>query len=494
MSPVFGLIPDAGKGGEKQAGEAQENDGDSSPNGSKSDKGKARALSPREVMDATKRQRNTQSARSRPHSYRTSAGGARDRERPVDLTGTRTPSSGMLLVGDMDPNRLLDSQLIGYDKKDPEAFSHEMDVLPTLAPGTSFGAEPSAMERPDLLFAGETTTAAAKPQNKVAKMRTAEAHPFHDPTDPTKGDSIYLEVRGSVSNVDEPGENPNTIRMWLIGFLIITIASAANSYWTFRFPSPTVTVLLAIVIAWPLGNAAEKIPERLNFHAPKWLGGFPVTLNPGYWNIKEHAVIAQMAIIGLNANISYPIYYLTVQDLPYFWADSHGLGFAFAFAFSAALIGVGFGGLARRFLVTPASMLWPANLQASLILNVLHARLSRQEEKSRFTRPEWFLVIALGAFIWYFVPAFLFTSLSFFNWPCWIAPGQCPLRRTSHKTSAHLLLSPQTRSRSTTSSASATALPCCHSRWTGRRSPSLHLHWSRRGGQQQTCLPAGRCS
>ena len=260
--------------------------------------------------------------------------------------------------------------------------------------------------------------------------------------DPDLPDSEFAEVRGSVSNIDITTDPCSTIRMWMIAFIIITVSAAANTYWTYRAPSPTITLNVAILIAWPLGRAAAAVLPDWGFRLPKFIGGERVTLNPGAWSMKEHSLIAQMAIVSLNANVSYPVYALTVQQLPVFWNNNRGEGYAMLFAFSTAFLGIGLGGVCRRFLVRPASMLWPQNLQASLLLNVLFAKLTAKEDKARFTRVQWFVLVVAGAFVWNFFPSFIFTSLSAFAWITWLAPSKffLPLPRLPRTWSLSLSL------------------------------------------------------
>ena len=39
------------------------------------------------------------------------------------------------------------------------------------------------------------------------------------------------------------------------------------------------------------------------------------------------------------------------------------------------------------------------------------------------TSERFFYIAMAGSFMWYWVPGYLFTGLSMFNWACWIAPN-----------------------------------------------------------------------
>ena len=65
--------------------------------------------------------------------------------------------------------------------------------------------------------------------------------------------SPYPEVRAAVRNYDEPDLPANTIRAWVIGLLLTTIACAINLLFSLRNPSITVTTYCVQLVAYPLG-------------------------------------------------------------------------------------------------------------------------------------------------------------------------------------------------------------------------------------------------
>ncbi|EIN06776.1 OPT oligopeptide transporter [Punctularia strigosozonata HHB-11173 SS5] len=91
------------------------------------------------------------------------------------------------------------------------------------------------------------------------------------------------------------------------------------------------------------------------------------------------------------------------------------------------LTGLGLAGLCRRFLVWPASMVWPANLVACTLLNTLHAE--DDEATGGLTRYKYFMWVMTGSFFFFFLPGFLFQALSVFSWVCWIWPNNVPVNQ-----------------------------------------------------------------
>lgn len=95
-------------------------------------------------------------------------------------------------------------------------------------------------------------------------------------------------------------------------------------------------------------------------------------------------------------------------------------------ALSTQLIGFSLGGLIRRFLVYPGSMIWPGALVNSALFNTLHRTYGKPDPR-HISREKFLAIIIACSFAWYFVPGFLWTGLSVFNWVCWIAPNNVVL-------------------------------------------------------------------
>lgn len=76
--------------------------------------------------------------------------------------------------------------------------------------------------------------------------------------------------------------------------------------------------------------------------------------------------------------------------------------FNFLIVISTQCLGFGLAGMCRRFLVWPASLIWPQNLVACTLLNTLHAE---DDEGSRgMTRYRFFVIASLTAVVWCFFP------------------------------------------------------------------------------------------
>ncbi|KDN42409.1 putative isp4-oligopeptide transporter [Tilletiaria anomala UBC 951] len=226
--------------------------------------------------------------------------------------------------------------------------------------------------------------------------------------DVLEDDSIYPEVRAAVSNVDDPDMPVSTFRAWFLGILASIILSGVNQFFIFRYPYVTITPLVALLLAFPLGKAMALLPNR---------GAIGRFLNPGPFNIKEHSLIVIMASVSYGS--AYATDVVTTQR--FFYDQQWSLGYQLLLFLSTQLIGFSFAGFCRRWLVWPASMIWPSTLPQTALMSTLHH--VQQSESGRMSRERFFTYAFVGAFCYYFLPGYLFTALSAFSWPTWIAPS-----------------------------------------------------------------------
>ncbi|KAK8865665.1 OPT family small oligopeptide transporter [Kwoniella newhampshirensis] len=235
--------------------------------------------------------------------------------------------------------------------------------------------------------------------------------------DMVEEDSPYPEVRVSVSNIDDPEMPALTLRAWVLGLFFTVIASGANTFFHFRQPAPYITPLIVQVVSYPAGKLAAWALPITTYNLPRLLGGGDFSFNPGPFNIKEHTIIVMMANVAIGP--AYALYATVSSEL--YYKHNFGYGFAILLVLATQLTGFSIAGISRRFVVWPASMIWPGNLVVATNLNTFHA------EEDGFTggmsRFKFLIYAGVGAFAWYFLPGFLFTALSYFSWACWIRPN-----------------------------------------------------------------------
>lgn len=234
-------------------------------------------------------------------------------------------------------------------------------------------------------------------------------------------DSPYPEVRAAVRNydVDVPC---NTVRAWVIGMVMTTIGSGLNMLFSMRSPSLTITSIVAQLITYPMGVGWSWImPDRqITFFG----GRVNFNLNPGPFNMKEHALIVLMANAAYGGGAGYFTDILQAQVG--FYKFDWGWGFAVLLAFTTQCVGFGLAGLARRWLVEPASMIWPTDLVNTSFMYALHDHTPTDPAKTNgwgVSRYRFFLYVFLGSFAWYWFPGYLAQFLSVFAIATWIRPN-----------------------------------------------------------------------
>ena len=98
--------------------------------------------------------------------------------------------------------------------------------------------------------------------------------------------------RGSQYDEDVPVD---TVRAWVLGMLLTTIASGLNALFALRQPAITITSLTVQLVAYPLGVGWYYAMPTRKFS----LFGKSFTLNNGPFNMKEHTIIVIMANVNV---------------------------------------------------------------------------------------------------------------------------------------------------------------------------------------------------
>jgi hypothetical protein len=124
------------------------------------------------------------------------------------------------------------------------------------------------------------------------------------------------------------------------------------------------TIYVSVVFLTVLGYI---LGEFMAFAIPRWgrIGRF---LNPGPFNMKEHASITLMASAASQSALATEA--LAAQELFYGGYPSKAAGIFIVI--TSQLIGFGLAGLLREILVHPTHMLWPMNLPITSLLESLH--------------------------------------------------------------------------------------------------------------------------
>ncbi|KAL5567719.1 hypothetical protein UlMin_024294 [Ulmus minor] len=193
------------------------------------------------------------------------------------------------------------------------------------------------------------------------------------------------QVDLTVPKTDDPTMPVLTFRMWVLGLAACIILSFVNQFFWYRTQPLIITSISAQIAVVPLGHLfARSLPKKPFFKGTR----LEFTMNPGPFNVKEHVLITIFANSGAG----------TVY----------------------AVLGFGWAGIFRRYLVEPGEMWWPSNLVQVSLFRALHEKEKRV--KGGTTRTQFFLLTLVCSFAYYVIPGYLFLMLTSFSWVCWLAP------------------------------------------------------------------------
>ncbi|KAJ8771357.1 hypothetical protein K2173_026534 [Erythroxylum novogranatense] len=228
------------------------------------------------------------------------------------------------------------------------------------------------------------------------------------------------QVEITVPKTDDPSLPVMTFRMWVLGLASCVLLSFANQFFWYRTQPLSISSISAQIAVVPLGHLmARTLPTRKFFEGTKW----EFTMNPGPFNIKEHVLITIFANSG--AGTVYATHILSAVKLIY----RRKLDFlpALLVMITTQVLGFGWAGIFRRYLVEPGEMWWPSNLVQVSLFRALHEKEKRS--KGGLSRTQFFLLVLICSFAYYVLPGYLFTLLTTFSWVCWLSPNSVLLHQ-----------------------------------------------------------------
>ncbi|KAK9243528.1 OPT oligopeptide transporter protein-domain-containing protein [Lipomyces tetrasporus] len=233
-----------------------------------------------------------------------------------------------------------------------------------------------------------------------------------------KFDSPYPEVRAVIRPTDDPSMPCETFRAYVVGIFWVCCASFINQMYHERQPSITLNATVLQVLIYPSGKFIAKSLPNWNVNIFGWK--FP--LNPGPWTFKEQMFVTIMTNVGGGAT-NFFHYALTMRLGIFFNSEWVQYGFLFLMAFVTQFFGFGLAGIMRRYVVYPTKAVWPTILP---ILQLNRALLLPETKQNingwTISKYKLFWITFVSMFVYFFIPDYLFTALSTFNWMTWIAP------------------------------------------------------------------------
>ncbi|XP_057496598.1 oligopeptide transporter 4-like [Actinidia eriantha] len=162
-----------------------------------------------------------------------------------------------------------------------------------------------------------------------------------------------------------------------------------------------------------MGHFLAAVLPAAKFRIPGF-GPKSFSFNPGPFNMKEHVLISIFANAGsaFGNGSAYAVGIVTI--IKAFYRRNISFLVGWILIITTQVLGYGWAGLLRKYVVEPAHMWWPNTLVQVSLFRALH-----EKDERRMSRAKFFLIALFCSFSWYLVPGYLFTTLSSISWVCW---------------------------------------------------------------------------
>lgn len=197
------------------------------------------------------------------------------------------------------------------------------------------GCDPLITGVPTQISGSETSSYNAH----LGEAEDSESDDLHDTKGNPKDDSPYAQVRASVAPTDNTSLSIDTPRMWFLSIIFAIAGSSTNLFFSLRYPSVSLTPIIALLLVHPLGLLWDQMlkrhddPEEVFLNgcllkssysshvAPNkhsWKRRLRLWLAQGQWNEKEHCCVY------VSSNVSFGFAFATdvsIQIDIYYAAD-----------------------------------------------------------------------------------------------------------------------------------------------------------------------------
>ncbi|PNY04905.1 oligopeptide transporter OPT family, partial [Trifolium pratense] len=225
-------------------------------------------------------------------------------------------------------------------------------------------------------------------------------------------DSPIEQVRLTVLTTDDPSQPALTFRTWVLGLVSCVLLAFVNQFLGYKTNPLKITSVSVQIISLPLGKLMAATLPTKPIQVPFTTRSF--SLNPGPFSLKEHVLITIFASSGSSG--VYAINIITIVKA-FYHRTIHPVA-AYLLALSTQMLGYGWAGIFRRFLVDSPYMWWPQNLVQVSLFRAFHEKEKRP--KGGTSRLQFFFVVFVASFAYYIVPGYLFQAISTVSFVCLI--------------------------------------------------------------------------
>ncbi|XP_075088809.1 oligopeptide transporter 2-like [Nicotiana tabacum] len=195
--------------------------------------------------------------------------------------------------------------------------------------------------------------------------------------------------------------------MCFLGIISCALLSFINIFFSYRQNPLIISMITAQVASLPLGQLMAKVLPTRKFHLPGFASR-EFSLNPGPFSMKEHVLISIFANAGagFGGGTAYAISIVDIIKVFYHRKISFLAGWILVI--TTQVLGYGWAGIMRKYVVEPAEMWWPSTLVQVSIFRALHEK----DNSGNYSRGKFFLIVMTCSFTWYIIPGYLFKTLS----------------------------------------------------------------------------------
>ncbi|KAM3506598.1 hypothetical protein MY10362_002252 [Beauveria mimosiformis] len=279
-----------------------------------------------------------------------------------------------------------------------------------------------------------------KPDEDIDEEETFSVQDDTSTVEEEDENSPHEAVRASVPPTDDTTLSINTPRMWCLSVIFSILGSSTNLFFSLRYPSVAITPVIALLLVHPLGLFWDVALKRSYDPEETFVDGVRCSAVPnenepparrtktlrswrqwfaqGRWNEKEHTCVY------VSSNVAFGFAFATdvIVEQTQFYNQSAPIVYQLLLTISTQVLGYGFAGMARRFLVRPSGMIWPGTLMSAAMFSTLHKQENKPANGWTISRWNFFYIIWIGAFVFYFLPGLLMPALSYFSVITWFAP------------------------------------------------------------------------
>ncbi|KND01270.1 OPT family small oligopeptide transporter [Spizellomyces punctatus DAOM BR117] len=237
-------------------------------------------------------------------------------------------------------------------------------------------------------------------------------------------DAIAKAINSVVPQTDNPEDPVTSFRAVLLGTFFGLLLCIANNIMAFRPVAVIIPPTIATLLSYPMGLFLARTLPTTKY---KLFGRYDFTFNPGPFNMKEHVIITMIASAagGGTSGIPYGMDNVVSQK----WIARQPVKYidAFAWVVCTQMMGFGFAGLLRRFIVWPREMIWPGNFAQLALFASYHKKddellkNTSAASKYKLSRYTFFWIVAACVFAYQWLPLYMFTALQSVSLLCFFS-------------------------------------------------------------------------